>query len=376
MNIAVPRETAKGETRVALTPKVISQLSENGLQVSVEQKAGEQSFHTDESYREAGAEVVDSAEELYKNADLVVKVNAPDDHEISLMGEGTTLIAFLWSLHNRELVDKLCKAKITAIGMEALPRISLAQKMDALSAMSSIAGYKSVLLGANAMGKYMPMMVTAAGTVPPAKVLVIGAGVAGLQAIATAKRLGAVVQGYDIRPEVREQIKSLGAEFVEVPLEEDGEAEGGYAREVSKETQEKQRQVMHDHVAKADMVITTALVPGKRAPVLVDGNMVDAMAPGSVIVDLAAEQGGNCERTRPGEDTVTGNGVTVRGPLNVPSRMPIHASQLYARTLQALLMHIIREGSLTLDFEDPITQAATITHEGKVVSTWFAQQES
>ncbi|MEX0681006.1 MAG: Re/Si-specific NAD(P)(+) transhydrogenase subunit alpha [Balneolales bacterium] len=376
MNIAVLRETVSGETRVALTPVIVSQVVSSGLEVIIEKGAGMQSSFTDARYVEAGAKIVSEATKLYEMADVVLKVQKPDDDEIAMMKPGSTLITFLWALSDQPLVEKLQKAGITAIGMDALPRISRAQKMDALSAMSSIAGYKAVLLGANALGKYLPMLVTAAGTIAPAKVLVMGAGVAGLQAIATAKRLGAVVEAFDVRPAVKEQVESLGATYIDIPLEEEKtETHGGYAKELSKEAQEKQRKLMHEHVKKSDLVITTALVPGKPAPQLISAKMVADMQPGTVIVDLAAEQGGNCELTRPGEDFFTDNGVIIRGPLNLPAAMPIHASQLYAKTIHALLMHMIKDGELHFDFEDEITKNAVITHDGKVVSSLLIPTE-
>lgn len=372
VNIAVPKETVEGETRVSLTPPIVSQIVSSGLTVSVQKGAGMQSSYTDEKYKEAGATIVSTASELYGKADIILKVQKPDDEEIALMPAGAMLITFLWALSDPQLVDKLKDAGITAVAMDALPRISRAQKMDALSAMSSIAGYKAVLLGANALGKYLPMLVTAAGTIPPSKVLVLGAGVAGLQAIATARRLGAVVEAFDVRPAVKEQVESLGAKFIDIPLDEtDTETKGGYAKELSKDAQEKQKEIMHEHVKKSDLVITTALIPGKPAPRLITKTMVADMQPGAVIVDLAAEQGGNCELTRPGEDFFTDNGVIVRGPLNLPASMPIHASQLYAKTIHALLMHLVKDGKRNLDFDDEITGQATITHDNKVVSSLF-----
>ena len=369
MNIAVPKETAAGETRVALTPSIVSKLTADGLSVSVQEGAGMQATFTDADYEQAGAAIVAGTGDLWRNADVVLKVQKPGDEEIGLMTPGTTLIAFLWALYDPDLVEKLREAGITAIGMDALPRISRAQTMDALSAMSSLAGYKSVLLGANALGKYLPMLVTAAGTIPPARVLVLGAGVAGLQAIATARRLGAIVEAFDVRPAVKEQVESLGASFIDIPAgEEETETSGGYARELKEETRQRQQQVLREHVRKSDLVITTALVPGKPAPRLISAEMVAEMTPGSVIVDLAAEQGGNCELTRPGQDHFSENGVIIRGPLNIPAAMPVHASQLYARTVQTLLRHLIKDGRIHLDFEDEITRQAVITHEGRVSS--------
>lgn len=370
VKIAVPKESASGETRVAITPGIASQLVSSGMDVSVEKGAGMQSSYTDNRYKEAGAHLATDTRELLEHADIILKVQKPNDEELGMMRSGTVLICLLWALSDPSLVEKLQKAGITAIGMEALPRISRAQKMDALSAMSSIAGYKSVLMGANALGKYLPMLVTAAGTIPPAKALVLGAGVAGLQAIATARRLGAVVESFDVRPAVKEQVESLGATFIDIPeQEQDAETKGGYAKQQSKEAQQKQQKVLHSHVKKADMVITTALVPGKPAPKLITKEMVSDMEPGAVIVDLAAEQGGNCELTRPGEDFFTDNGVIIRGPLNLPAAMPVHASQLYAKTIYALLMHMIKDGKPHFDFDDEITGQATITHNGKIVSS-------
>ncbi len=370
MNIAVPKETVDDEARVALTPAVVSQIVSSGLSVSIQKGAGMTSSFTDTAYEKAGGKIVPDAKSLYKGADVVLKVQKPDDEEIAMMNPGTVLITFLWALSDQPLVEKLQRANITAIGMEALPRISRAQRMDALSAMSSIAGYKSVLIGANALGKYLPMLITAAGTIAPAKILVLGAGVAGLQAIATARRLGAVVEAFDVRSDVKEQVESLGASFIEIPLEEEEtETKGGYAKDMSKEAQEKQKQIIHEHIKKSDLVITTALIPGKPAPKLITAAMVADMSPGAVIVDLASEQGGNCELTRPGEDYFTDNGVIIRGPLNIPSAMPIHASQLYAKTIHALLMHVIKDGQIHLDFDDEITGQATITHNGKIVSS-------
>ncbi len=369
MNIAVPKETAAGETRVALTPPIVSKIVADGLSVTVQKGAGLQATFTDADYEQAGAAVEADVEELYRQARVVLKVQKPTSGEIGMMQPGTTLISFLWALSDPDLVEELKKAGITAIGMDALPRISRAQTMDALSAMSSLAGYKSVLLGANALGKYLPMLITAAGTIPPANVLVLGAGVAGLQAIATARRLGAVVEAFDVRPAVKEQVESLGARFIDIPgMEEDAETSGGYARELKEETRKRQQEVLREHIRKSDLVITTALIPGRPAPRLITAEMVGDMAPGSVIVDLAAEQGGNCELTRPGEDHFTDNGVIIRGPLNIPAAMPVHASLLYARTIHTLLKHLVKDGRLHLDFEDEITQQATITHDGKIVS--------
>lgn len=368
MNISVPKETNQGETRVALSPDSVSALVKSGLSVFIEHSAGEASFFTDEAYSNAGASIVKDRDALYKEADILLKVQKPTDSEIAMIKPDTVLICFLWALFDAELVEKLKKAKITAMGMEAIPRISRAQKMDALSSMSSISGYKAALIGADSLGKYLPMMMTAAGTIPPARTLVLGAGVAGLQAIATLRRLGGVVEAFDVRPAVKEQVESLGARFVDVPIEEENtETSGGYAKELSEKSQQKQKEVIHEHARQADIVVTTALIPGKPAPKLISKSTVEAMNYGSVIVDLAAEQGGNCELSKPGE-TVMVHGVTIHAPLNIPAMLPLHASYLYAKNISALLDHIIKDGALNLDFEDEITQYTTITHKGEIVS--------
>lgn len=368
MIVAVPKEILEGETRVALVPGVASDLiKKHGLEVRVESGAGEKAFFTDEAFKQAGAGIVGDKKKLFNDADVILKINKPTDEEVKLMKAGTVLICLLWALQNKDLIDLLAKQKVTALGLEALPRISRAQKMDVLSSMSSIAGYKSVLTGANSLGKYLPMLMTAAGTIAPSRVLVLGAGVAGLQAIATAKRLGAVVEAFDVRPAVKEQVESLGASFVEVPLEEDDtETSGGYAKELSEKAKQKQREVIHDRVRKSDIVITTALIPGKPAPELITAGMVEDMQNGSVIVDLASEQGGNCALTRPGK-TINHNGVIIHGPLNLAASLPIHASQLYAKNITAVLLHLLKDGKLNFDFDDEITQNATIVHDGKKI---------
>lgn len=365
MTIGVPKETASLERRVALVPESVKKLVDSGLEILVEKDAGLASSYLNDAYTEAGAKIV-SAKEAFA-ADLVLKVQKPDDKELAFMKSGSALVAFLWALSDADLVEKLKEAGITAVGMDAVPRITRAQKMDALSSMSSIAGYKAVLIAATYLGKYMPMLITAAGTIPPAKTLILGAGVAGLQAIATARRLGSVVEAFDVRPAVKEQVESLGAKFVDVPLNQNTETKGGYAKELTEDDKAKQREVIHQHVKAADIVITTALIPGKKAPELITKAMVNDMKAGSVIVDLAAEQGGNCAYTTPGETTLVNN-VTIAGPFNIPSTMPIHASQLYSKNIMALLGDFIKEGQLNLDFEDAIIGQATITHKGEVIS--------
>lgn len=375
MIISVCKETANLETRVALTPDVAGKLISDGVEVRIESKAGEASGYPDDFYTEKGVQIEPDRKKLFSEADLLLAVNAPPVEDLKNLKSGATLVSFLWALQNPDLVELLKQQDVTALGLDAVPRISRAQSMDALSSMSNIAGYRAALIGASELNRYLPMMMTAAGTIPPAKVLVIGAGVAGLQAIATAKRLGAVVEGYDIRPVVKEQVESLGAKFVEVELdEEDTETSGGYAKEISKSNQEKQRQVMHDHVKKSDIVITTALIPGKKAPLLITEPMVSDMKPGSVVVDLAAEQGGNCEVTEAGETTLY-KGVRVVGPLNLPASLGYHASQLYAKNLQSLLTLILKEDKLTFNFEDEIVKQTTITHKGEIVSPMLQQVE-
>lgn len=368
MIIAVPKETDELEKRVALVPETVGKLVEKELQVHVQSGAGHASSYRDEDYRDAGATIVDSRPELFSNADILISIQPPREEDLERLNEGAVLICFLWALQNRDTVQILKEGGITALAMDAIPRISRAQTMDALSSMSSIAGYKAALLGANELDRYMPMMMTAAGTIAPAKVLVLGAGVAGLQAIATAKRLGAVVEAFDIRPAVKEQVESLGATFVEVDeLDEDTETEGGYAKEQSEDKQQRQRQVIHKHAKKSDIIITTALIPGKPAPLLITGAMVRDMHPGAVVVDLAAEQGGNCELTEPGQ-TVTVEEVKIVGPLNIPSSLAYHASKLYSKNMMALLNHLLEEGRPVFDFEDEITLKTTITHQGEIIS--------
>lgn len=366
--VGVPKETAELEKRVALVPETVAKLVEKGLDVHIEKDAGLASNYLDEAYREAGATIVGDRSQLFSNSDILIAIQTPAEDDLNKLKEGAILVCFLWALQNENTVSFLKSKKITALGMDAIPRISRAQNMDALSSMSSIAGYKAALIGANELDRYFPMMMTAAGTVAPAKVLVLGAGVAGLQAIATAKRLGAVVEAFDIRPAVKEQVESLGGKFVEVPdLDEDTETKGGYAKELSDDKQERQRQVIHEHAKKSDIIITTALIPGKPAPKLVTEQMVYDMHPGAVVVDLAAEQGGNCELTEAGK-TIEVNEVKIAGPLNIASTLAYHASQLYSKNMMALLDHLLEEGKPHFDFEDEITLNTTITHQGEIVS--------
>lgn len=372
MTVGVCKESKENEKRVALAPEGIKKLTSLGLQVYVEEGAGLGSSYTDDAYREAGAEV-STRKEVLEHCELLLAVQAPDVETLKKLKPNTVLVSFIWPLQNADYVELLKKQQIRALAMDTIPRISRAQSMDALSSMSNIAGYKAALIGAGHLDRYLPMMMTAAGTIPPAKVLVLGAGVAGLQAIATAKRLGAVVEAFDIRPAVKEQVESLGASFVEVPLEEkDTESSGGYAKELSERNQEKQREVIHQHVKKSDIVITTALIPGKPAPLLVTKQMVDDMKPGSVVVDIAAEQGGNCEVTEPGK-TSAHNRVIIAAPLNLPSMLANHASKLYSKNVLSLLDLLIEEGEPNFNFDDQIILNATVTHEGEIVSPFVKE---
>jgi H+-translocating NAD(P) transhydrogenase subunit alpha len=360
MRIGVPKETAEDERRVALVPEVVRKLSGSGHEIVVEAGAGEQALLPDALYTEAGATIGDPY-----GADVVVRVAVPSDDEVSKLRSGQILIGFLAPLTKADLKDKLKAAGVQALAMESIPRISRAQSMDALSSQANVGGYKAALLGAEHSTRFYPMLMTAAGTIPPAKVLVLGAGVAGLQALATAKRLGAQTTGYDVRPEVAEQVQSLGAKWLDLGIEAAGE--GGYARELTDEEKAQQQQALTDAIKTFDVVITTALVPGRKAPTLVTAEAVEGMKPGSVIVDLAGEAGGNCELTKPGEVTVA-HDVTIVSPLNLPATMPEHASALYARNVQSLLELLAGEdGRANLDFDDEIIAGACITREEAAV---------
>jgi H+-translocating NAD(P) transhydrogenase subunit alpha len=362
MRIGVPKETAAGERRVALVPEVVRKLTAKDHEVVVEAGAAAGALLPDEQFTEAGATIGDPW-----GADVVVKVAPPSADEVAKLGQGATLVGFLEPLTNPEGVQALAGAGVTAIAMEAIPRISRAQSMDALSSQANVGGYRAVLVAGTLLQRFYPMLMTAAGTIPPAKVLVLGAGVAGLQAIATARRLGAVVEAFDVRSAVKEQIESLGAKFVELDMGFDAEAEGGYARQLTDEEQEKQRRLLADEIERQDVVITTALVPGRPAPLLVTADAVRRMKPGSVIVDLAGAAGGNCELTEPGE-TVVKEDVTIASPLNLPSDTAEHASMLYARNIQSLLDLLSDDdGNLHLDFEDEIVKGATVTRDGEIV---------
>jgi NAD(P) transhydrogenase subunit alpha len=367
MNVAVPREVGPNETRVALVPETVAKLVKAGATVKVARGAGERAAFPDEQYTQAGASITDDPAALLSDADLVVTVTRPDETALMAMPKRAVLLGLLAPLGDPAYVKRLADLGITALSMDAIPRITRAQSMDALSSQSNIAGYKAVLLGALALPKFFPMLTTAAGTIPPAKVLILGAGVAGLQAIATARRLGAVVSAYDTRAVVKEQVQSLGATFLEIDLGVDAQTAGGYAKELTPEQLDKQRQFMVNAIGASDVVITTALVPGRRAPVLITEEAVAAMHHGAVIVDLAAEAGGNCAVTKPGETVISPNGVQILGQTNLPATMPYHASQLYSRNVYALLSTLMKDGALVMDMDDEITRGTTIVREGTIV---------
>jgi NAD(P) transhydrogenase subunit alpha len=364
MIVGVPKEKVAGENRVALVPELVSRLAKAGLEILVQSGAGQEAGFLDLPYEEKGARI---ESDVFAAADILLKVQPPTIEEIGAIKEGATLIGFLQPYSNRTNIQALAARRITAFALELMPRITRAQSMDALSAMSTVAGYKAVLMAANRLPKFFPLLMTAAGTITPARVFIIGAGVAGLQAIGTAKRLGAVVEAYDTRPVVREQVESLGAKFVELALEtKDAQAQTGYAKAQSEEFYQRQRQLMQTCLASADVVITTALIPGQRAPVLITEEMVQGMRPGSVLVDLAAEQGGNCALTEPGQEVVR-HGVVIIGPLNLPATVPYHASQMYARIVTNFLLHLLRDGRVHLDLSDELTRGPLVTHQGEIV---------
>ncbi|MCW3069134.1 MAG: Re/Si-specific transhydrogenase subunit alpha [Solirubrobacterales bacterium] len=365
MRIGVPKETAAGEHRVALVPEVVSKLKGKGLDVVVQRGAGTDALLSDEAFADAGADISGDSADIW-GSDVVVTIAPPDPEQIRGLGSGSILIGFLQPLTSPQTTRALSDAGATAFAMEAIPRISRAQSMDALSSQSNVAGYRAALLGAEEMGRFYPMLMTAAGTIPPAKVLVLGVGVAGLQALATAKRLGARTTGYDVRPEVAEQVQSLGAMWLDLGLEASGE--GGYARELTDEERARQQQALTDAIKGFDVVITTALVPGRPAPKLVTAEAVEGMKPGSVIVDLAGEAGGNCELTEPGQ-TVVRHEVKIVSPLNLPASMAEHSSQLFARNVLALLeLFVGDDGALTMDFEDEIISGSCVVRAGEVVN--------
>jgi proton-translocating NAD(P)+ transhydrogenase subunit alpha len=373
VNIAIPKEIVEGEQRVALVPESAKRLKGEGITVRVESEAGAQAGFGNDAYVSAGAEIVSDVAALWRDADLILKIHMPvqhprlGKHEAELAKPGAVLVGLLLPISHPDGVRTLASAKITSFSLDALPRITRAQSMDVLSSMSTVAGYKAVLLAAARVGKFFPMLVTAAGTIAPARVLVLGAGVAGLQAIATARRLGAVVEAFDVRAAAKEQVQSLGAKFLEAEaIGADAEDAGGYAKALSEEQHQRELALIHKHIVDADVVITTALIPGRPAPELITAEMVRGMKPGAVIVDLAAEAGGNCALTEPGRDVVQ-SGVTIMGVRNLPSTVPTHASQMFSRNIMTFVKHIVKDGALALDFEDEITGATCITRDGAIV---------
>ncbi len=373
MIIAVPKEIMQGENRVALVPDVVSKYVKAGFEIHVEKDAGLSAGFTNEKYTAAGAKIIDKVTDLYSGADIILKVQRPLDHpelkknELDLMKEGTTLITFLYPLNFPQDAKKCAEKGINVFSMDMVPRTTLAQKMDALSSQASLAGYKSVLLCANQLGKIFPLMMTAAGTISPSRVVIMGAGVAGLQALGTAKRLGAVVEVSDIRSAVKEEVQSLGGRFIEVDTDEEMQDERGYAKEASEEFLKKQKELIFKHITEADVVITTALVPGKKAPVLVTEDMVKNMKEGSVILDMAVEFGGNCEVSEKGK-TIRKYGVTIIGEPNIPSLVPYHASEMYAKNILSLVEYISKEGKTEINLEDEIVKGALITYNKEVVN--------
>jgi len=367
MIIGSTKETINNECRVALTPAMVKSYIKFGFKVVIESNLGQKSFISNEDYQTAGAEILSSDLEVFQKSNILINVNPPSDEQIGNIKEGTLLISFLQTTKETKTVQKLAEKNVSAISMHLIPRTTLAQKMDALSSQSNIAGYKAVLSGAMHIGKYMPLLMTAAGTIPPAKVVVLGAGVAGLQAIATAKRLGAQVEASDVRPEVKEQVESLGAKYIEVKTDtDDGVGEGGYAKETSEDYKRKQQELLAHHIAKADIVITTALIPGRPAPILIPEEMVKNMSPGSTIIDLASENGGNCELTEP-DKVIEKHGIIIDGTTNIPATMPIHATELYAKNVNALITHIYNKENLELQLDDEITIGSMYLHNGDIV---------
>lgn len=372
MIIGVPKEIFSGENRVAIIPDIVGKLKKKGFEVVIEKDAGLSAGFTNEDYEKAGAQILSDLLELYNKADIILKVQRPIEHpvykkhELELMKKGSLLICFMYSLHYPEQAKKAAELGINVISMDAIPRTTLAQPMDALSSQANIAGYKAVIMAANHLHKIFPLMMTAAGTISPAKVVIMGAGVAGLQALGTARRLGAVVWVSDIRPAVKEEVQSLGGKFIEVETDESMQDEGGYAKEASAEFLKKQQEIIAKHVSEADIVITTALVPGKKAPILVTESMVKSMKPGSVILDMATEFGGNCELSEKGK-TVNKYGVTIIGEPNLPSLVPYHASEMYSKNLFNLINYASKDGAFNLNMDDEIIKKSTIVKDGQVI---------
>ena len=366
MRVAVLKEARSTENRVALVPLGVKALVKQGLTVTVQSGAGETSGISDLIYREAGAEIATNAQDTLKDAEVILVVNPPPSNELDFLSEGSILLGFLDPLSKSDLVSRLVELNVTGISMELVPRITRAQSMDALSSQATVAGYKAVLLAANHLPKFLPMFTTAAGTIRPAKALILGAGVAGLQAIATARRLGAVVEAFDVRPAVKEQVESLGASFLESEEEVTAEGEGGYAKELTEDQHHKELELIGDALADTDIVITTAQIPGREAPVLITEDMVKTMKYGSVIVDLASESGGNCELSKAGE-TVLAHGVQILGPSNLPTSIPVHSSQMYSKNIVTLISEFLGDdGELQLDFDNDVVGPSTVTHGGEV----------
>ena len=366
MKIAVPKETKDREQRVALTPNVVQVLVKSGFECCIEKDAGLGSYFEDQAYVSAGAKIISDKKNLYEEADVVLKVNAPTPDEISYMKRNSVLISFMFAATNPSLVEACAKQGVTSFSVDSIPRISRAQKMDALSSQANLAGYKAVIAGANALGKIFPLLMTAAGTIKPSRVVIMGAGVAGLQAIATAKRLGAIVEVSDIRPDTKEQVESLGGKFIEVAGDASIKIEGGYVKNVSDEFLKQQQQLIARHIAEADLVITTALIPGKKAPVLITEEMVKSMRMGSVIVDMAVEQGGNCVLSEMNKNVVK-YGVTIIGESNLPSLLPLNASELYAKNISTFLLHLATKDAFNFELDEEITKGSLITYHGNAV---------
>lgn len=372
MKAGVVRETHPGERRVALVPESVARINARGVDFLVEAGAGAAAGFSDDAYREAGAEIAATAGDVLASADLVVRVQAPDSTEIEASKAGAAVVGLLFPLTAAAMVRQLRSARLTAIALDRIPRVTLAQSMDVLSSQSTVAGYRAAVLAAYRLPQFFPLLMTAAGRIDPARILVLGAGVAGLQAIATAHRLGAVVEAYDVRAVVKEQVESLGATFVEVPAIEDAETEGGYAREVSEESQRRANEVIAERLRSTDACITTALIPGRPAPRLITAEMVEGMPYGSLVVDLAAEQGGNCELTKPGEE-VNVNGVTILGPLNLASDLAADASRMFSRNAEKLVLYLLADGELSFDFENEIVKGCVVTHDGEIVDEQVAE---
>jgi len=364
IRLAVPNEIVPGERRIALDPVVAKKMIEMGVDVRMQKGAAASALFSDDKFE--GVTLIDSAEELYKDADMIFKVQPPTLDELNMMPDGCVIASFMAPHLNQDLTQRMCEKKITSLAMELVPRITRAQSMDALSSQASISGYKGVLMGADRAAVFFPMLTTAAGTIRPAKVLIIGAGVAGLQAIATAKRLGAVVSAYDVRAATKEQCESLGAKFVDTGVSADGE--GGYARELTDEEKQQQQEVLDKHICMSDVIVTTAAIPGRPSPKIISAAVVANMKVGAVIIDLASEGGGNCELTKPGETVDFEGRVVIHGPLNVPSQVPVHASEMYAKNLFNLVSPFIKEGELELDWEDEVIANTALTHAGEIKS--------